>query len=110
MKMEPNQSVIKILFYRWQTLKCTPLKIKEAQLKQLWQVICCVCQVLMVITKAFRMQFLICCGHDHKTKSQLGFSSCYFVSIQPVGNILLALINTCEGQHCCSTQTLLVYA
>ena len=44
---------------------------------------------LMVITKAFRMQFLICCGHDRKTKSQLGFSSCYFVSIQPVGNILL---------------------
>ena len=81
-------TVIKILFYRWQTLKCTPLKIREAQLKQLWQVICCVCQVLMVITKAFRMQFLICCGHDRKTKSQLGFSCCYFVSIQPVGNML----------------------
>ena len=39
----------------------------------------------MVITKALRMQFLICCGHDHKKKFPIGFLCATWLAVNLLG-------------------------
>lgn len=75
------------------------VEIKEAQLKELWQVICLYLTIpnylskynVMVITKAFRMQFLICRGHDHKTFFPLGFLSATLLAFILLGTFYYPL-------------------